>query len=132
MIFAFTGKKSTWSWCMILLMCLLNSVCYYLLRNFAFIFTKNLLSYDFLFLQCSCLVFTWSQWWSNKMSLAVSCLQFCKSLRRTSLVAQMVNHLPTNAGELGSIPGSGWSSGEGNGNPLQYSCLENPMERGVW
>ena len=36
-----------------------------------------------------------------------------------------------NAGDLGSIPGSGKSSGEGNGNPLQYSCLENPMDRGA-
>ena len=37
-----------------------------------------------------------------------------------------------NAGDLGSIPGSGRSPGEGNGNPLQYSCLENPMGRGTW
>ena len=37
-----------------------------------------------------------------------------------------------NAGDLGSIPGSGRSPGEGNGNPLQYSCLENPMDRGAW
>ena len=37
-----------------------------------------------------------------------------------------------NAGDPGSIPGSGRSSGEGNGNPLQYSCLENPMDRGAW
>ena len=36
------------------------------------------------------------------------------------------------AGDPGSIPGSGRSSGEGNGNPLQYSCLENPMDRGAW
>ena len=36
-----------------------------------------------------------------------------------------------NAGDPGSIPGSGSSPGEGNGNPLQYSCLENPMDRGV-
>ena len=36
-----------------------------------------------------------------------------------------------NAGNLGSIPGSGRYSGEGNGNPLQYSCLENPMGRGA-
>ena len=36
------------------------------------------------------------------------------------------------AGDLGSIPGLGRSSGEGNGNPLQYSCLENPMEGGAW
>ena len=37
-----------------------------------------------------------------------------------------------NAGDLGSIPGSGRSPGEGNGNPLQYSCLENPMDKGAW
>ena len=36
------------------------------------------------------------------------------------------------AGDLGSIPGSGISPGEGNGNPLQYSCLENPMDGGIW
>ena len=36
------------------------------------------------------------------------------------------------AGDLGSIPGSGRSPGKGNGNPLQYSCLENPMDRGAW
>ena len=36
------------------------------------------------------------------------------------------------AGDLGSIPGSGRSPGEGNGNPLQYPCLENPMGRGAW
>ena len=35
-----------------------------------------------------------------------------------------------NAGDLGSIPGSGRFPGEGNGNPFQYSCLENPMDRG--
>ena len=35
-------------------------------------------------------------------------------------------------GYVGSIPGSGRSLGEGNGNPLQYSCLENPMDRGAW
>ena len=37
-----------------------------------------------------------------------------------------------NAGDLGSIPGSGRPLGEGNHNPLQYSCLENPMDRGAW
>ena len=37
-----------------------------------------------------------------------------------------------NVGDLGSIPGSGRSPGEGNGNPLQYSCLENPMDGGAW
>ena len=37
-----------------------------------------------------------------------------------------------NAEDVGSIPGSGRLSGEGNGNALQYSCLENPMDRGAW
>ena len=37
-----------------------------------------------------------------------------------------------NAGDLGSIPGSGRSPGGGHGNPVQYSCLENPMNRGAW
>ena len=37
-----------------------------------------------------------------------------------------------NAGDPGSIPGSGRSSGEGNDNPLQYSCLENSMDKGAW
>ena len=37
-----------------------------------------------------------------------------------------------NAGDTGSIPGLGRSPGEGNGNPLQYPCLENPMDRGAW
>ena len=37
-----------------------------------------------------------------------------------------------NAGDLGLIPGSGRFHGEGNGNPLQYPCLENPMDRGAW
>ena len=44
-------------------------------------------------------------------------------------------NLPANAGGVrnaGSIPGSERSSGEGNGNPVQYSCLENSMDRGVW
>ena len=36
------------------------------------------------------------------------------------------------AGDPGSIPGSGRYAGEGNGNPLQYSCLENPLDRGAW
>ena len=44
----------------------------------------------------------------------------------------VVKNLPANAGDAGSIPRSGRSPGEGNGNPLQYSCLENPVDRGVW
>ena len=47
-------------------------------------------------------------------------------------MAQTVKRLAYNEGDLGSIPGSGRSSGEGNGTPLQYSCLENPVDRGAW
>ena len=47
----------------------------------------------------------------------------------------MVKNLLANAGDIrdtGSIPKLGRSPGEGNGNPIQYSCLENPMDRGAW
>ena len=44
----------------------------------------------------------------------------------------MVNNQPANAGEMDLIAGSGSSPGGGNGNPLQYSCMENPMDRGAW
>ena len=50
-------------------------------------------------------------------------------------VALVVKSPPANAGaigNLGSIPGSGRSPGEGTGNPFQYSCLENPIDRGAW
>ena len=43
----------------------------------------------------------------------------------------VIKKLPANAGDAGLTPGSGRSPGEGNGNPLQYSCLGNPMDRGV-
>ena len=49
--------------------------------------------------------------------------------------ALVVKNLPTDPGDIrdaGLIPGSGRSPGEGNDNPLQYSCLENPMEGGAW
>ena len=44
----------------------------------------------------------------------------------------MIKNLPANAGEMNLIPGSGRSPGEGNGNPFQYSCLGNSMDRGAW
>ena len=53
----------------------------------------------------------------------------------TSQGGRVVNNPPANAGntrDTGSVPGSGRFPGEGNGNPLQYSCLENSMDRGVW
>ena len=47
-------------------------------------------------------------------------------------VAQQLKSLPANTGDAGLISGSGRCPGEGNGNPLQYSCLDNPMDRGAW
>ena len=44
----------------------------------------------------------------------------------------MVENLPARAGDVGSVPGWGRSPGEGNDNPLQHSCLGNPMDRGGW
>ena len=44
----------------------------------------------------------------------------------------VLKNLPANAGDMGLIPGLGRSLGDGNGNPLQYSCLENPIDRGAW
>ena len=52
----------------------------------------------------------------------------CPGFRGVSVV----KNPPVNAGDLGLIPGLGRSPGEGNGNPLQYSCLENPTDRGAW
>ena len=49
-----------------------------------------------------------------------------------SQVALVVKNPPANAGDAGSIPESGRSPGEGNSNALQYSCLENPTDRGTW
>ena len=65
-------------------------------------------------------------------------IPFCNSLeiiKMASQVVLVVKNLPANAGDtrdVGFIPGSARSPGRGNGNPLQYSCLENPMDRGAW
>ena len=59
----------------------------------------------------------------------------CLLKREVSQVALVVKNLLVNAGDVkrqGSIPGSGRSPGEGISNPLQYSCLENPIDRGAW
>ena len=56
-------------------------------------------------------------------------------IMRVSQVALVVKNMPANAGDIrdvGSVPGLGRSPGEGHGNPLQYSCLEKPMDRGAW
>ena len=47
-------------------------------------------------------------------------------------MAQTVKNQPAKWGDLGSVPGWGRSPGEGNGNPLQYICVENPIDRGAW
>ena len=73
----------------------------------------------------------------KKNSLSFSChthnsLDFIPATPHSGAV---VKNLPANAGntgEVGSIPGWGRSPGEGHGTPLQYSCLENPMDRGAW
>ena len=51
---------------------------------------------------------------------------------QASLVTQSIKDPPANARDVGLIPGLGRSPGEGNGNPLKYSFLGNPMDRGVW
>ena len=62
----------------------------------------------------------------------LTCILIKSDLRGASLVAQMVKNLPARAGDLGLTPWLGRSSIAGNGYPLQYSCLENPMDRGAW
>ena len=62
-----------------------------------------------------------------------------RSLKSVSLGQNWVSHValvvknpPANAGDMGMIPELAGSPGDGNGNPLQYSCLETPMDRGAW
>ena len=84
----------------------------------------------------------WLRQCTQKAHISISCLDLAKiwvvgvrwdkMKRGASLVAQMVKNPPDSAGDLGSIPGSGRSPGAGNGSPLQYSCLGNPMDRGAW
>ena len=59
-------------------------------------------------------------------------LRICVWVKRAFPGGAEVKVSACSAGDLGSIPGSGRSPGEGNGNPLQYSCLENPMDGGAW
>ena len=54
------------------------------------------------------------------------------SLDRGFPGGSVIKNPPANAGDMGLTPGPGIPPGEGNGNPLQYSCLENPMDRAVW
>ena len=79
--------------------------------------------------------------WQSSLQILEHCtkkLMFSKVCTMASLVAQLVMNPPAmkettcNAVDLVLIPGLGISPGEGNGNPLQYSCLGNPINGGVW
>ena len=60
------------------------------------------------------------------------CVCACCIHLKAFLVVLVVKNLPANAGDTSLIPVLGRSPGEGNGNALQFSCLENPMDRGAW
>ena len=66
----------------------------------------------------------YSESFEELQCILLNCLKKCISPRFKASACD--------AGDLGSIPGLGRSPGEGNGNPLQYSCLENPMDGGAW
>ena len=69
----------------------------------------------------------------DKLAGAASDLfQIKQTSRWASQLSLMVKNLPACLGDVDSIPGLGRSPGGGQGNPLQYSCLENPMDRGAW
>ena len=95
-------------------------------------------------LQCSCLENPrdGGAWWAAVYGVAQSRTRLKRlsssgssMLGEALQVALVVKNLPASAGDirdLGSIPGLGRSPGEGHDNPLQYSCLKNPMDRGDW
>ena len=101
------------------------TVCSHQLIYLCFYFVLCYLHYD---LMCVCIYtcFTCmtSCWTSNKSFLIWVFMGF-----PGGSVVKKKKKLPANAGDVGSIPGLGRPPGEGNGNPLQYSCLENPMDR---
>ena len=68
----------------------------------------------------------------DKEGLASGYLPISTELVLASQVALVVKNLPANAGDAGLIPGSGRSPGGGQGNPFQYSCLENPLVKAAW
>ena len=81
------------------------------------------------------LIFEWwvsSQLFNSPLWPSPRSLGERKGYLAASLIAQLGKESACNAGDPGSIPGLGRSPGEGYGNPLQYSCLENSMDRGFW
>ena len=104
-----------------------------IVSNFFFLFwisLKTVLRKHFALLTSVPTVLLSRVWWDWKENLALGFVQL--SCLRTLLQGSEVKASACSVGDLGSIPGSGRSPGEGNGNPLQYSCLENPMDRGIW
>ena len=80
-----------------------------------------------------------SQWktWPSVIQFKFNCIKSIKQPGNTNCVLGFpggagVKNPPANAEDAGSIPESGRSPRKGNGNPLQYSCLKNPMDRGTW
>ena len=65
------------------------------------------------------------------LSILHTNIYLCVCIYWTFLGGSVVNNPPTNARDMGLMPGLGRSPGEGNGNPLQYSCMGNPMDRGT-
>ena len=112
-----------------------------LLSDFSFIFHFHALEKE---METHSSVLAWripedrQAWWAAVYGVAQSRTRLKRlsssssRLHRGLPPAQTVKNLPASAGDLGSIPGPGRSPGEGNGNPLQYSCLENSIDRGVW
>ena len=76
----------------------------------------------------------WTLWSHSSYHCPVGPVQLFsyQSHWKASMVAQWIKESACNAGDLGSIPGLGRSPGEGNGNPLQCSCLENPLGKDAW
>ena len=84
--------------------------------------------------QCSCLENPrdGGAWWAAVYGVAQSRTPLKRLSSRGSPGGSDGKESACDVGDPGLIPGSARSSGEGNGNPLQYSCLENPMDRGAW
>ena len=91
--------------------------------------------YSFIAFSLSTSEFLQSEWMTFVLTTfpSFSCSPVCRGLMEEGFPGgPMSKESPCNAREAGTIPESGRSPGEGNGNPLQYSCLENPMDRGAW